>query len=866
MSKIQKLNCIYTHLGLPTTIDDSLSYYEVLCKLQDKINEVIENDTSLENELNNFKQYVEQEIARINNEISEIPEETKTIIQEEFESGKYDSLIKEVSGYYFMSVKNPPYGLTPAKGDGITNDYSSISAIISYAKSNIPGGKVVVYFPSGHYIISDTIDVPNNVVLAGFDPITTKIEYLRSSGREMFILNENSGIKNITIEKSTSIAGVACIRIKNAGIKIDNVNIWYADVPIASDSIILESFTGSIINVKLLNTNGAINIDMPSEYIKCSVAVINKNNYNGKVAIFNCNNSEIKLFISVDPEVAEGIVELIGNNNSVKAFFANTTQSTTHNKISVSGIGNYIDEEYETYKKISSKNFTLNTTSTSLNSEVYSLDCSTAYIRPDNLRIGSEKVYVSDTPKASDQYFNYYQIIDNANHIQKVAIINKTLPDNLMSQGDITALIESKIPEASGWVYDSSKVETSTTNNVKINSPEDISIHSGDLISLSSSDNLQLAFSRLSLDTLIRPLNDYFDFIPFTDGNGNNHNLAVIKSMPDIGEVTNYNTQFNKLPITDGTNIYNVAILKTPFSPFWCNFTDYYRGDSTIVESLLSFFSYIENNSIPVGIIQIPSTIQNISGLSESGLSNVRLIGRGEINLKSTDNIYGAQFLECNNVVFENFTFNLTSSKNNPYPLRITGNNVTFENCKFNGGYISLGEQLVTFNNCSFNTENETCTISTFGDVCFNNCNISSTTFLLNSSSLAKANITNCYISCIKLAPDNNSATKYITKSTIITTQTMKSTGFVIDSSDITVTFNGFSGKITNSFIKPLEGQSCLSGIVSGTIIGNEINNLSSLTIRTLSCIFTNNLIEASEFNNITITDSLVNNNVIITE
>lgn len=49
---------------LPLVYDDSLSYYEVLCKLRDKLNEIIE---TLNNYEDDIKEYVDQQIAGIQN-------------------------------------------------------------------------------------------------------------------------------------------------------------------------------------------------------------------------------------------------------------------------------------------------------------------------------------------------------------------------------------------------------------------------------------------------------------------------------------------------------------------------------------------------------------------------------------------------------------------------------------------------------------------------------------------------------------------------------------------------------------------------------------------------------------------------------
>lgn len=71
----------YCHKILPLVYDDSLSYYEVLCKVQQKLNELIENNNELikqwelyKNEINKafdeYKKQLQAEIAKIKGDIS----------------------------------------------------------------------------------------------------------------------------------------------------------------------------------------------------------------------------------------------------------------------------------------------------------------------------------------------------------------------------------------------------------------------------------------------------------------------------------------------------------------------------------------------------------------------------------------------------------------------------------------------------------------------------------------------------------------------------------------------------------------------------------------------------------------------------
>jgi hypothetical protein len=64
-----------------------------------------------------------------------------------------------------INVKDPAYG---AKGDGVTDDTAAIVAAIAAAAAAVSGATgAAVYFPTGTYMISSTITLPNRVALHG---------------------------------------------------------------------------------------------------------------------------------------------------------------------------------------------------------------------------------------------------------------------------------------------------------------------------------------------------------------------------------------------------------------------------------------------------------------------------------------------------------------------------------------------------------------------------------------------------------------------------------------------------------------------------------------------------------------------------
>lgn len=121
---MNKFNNLFCHKVIPLTYDNSLSYYEVLCKVVNRLNELYSNTEDM---------------------ITEILDEM----------GIGDNV-------RFRNVYNvKDYG---AKGDGSTDDRMAIQEALNYAYEN---GGGIVFVPVGHYIVSKCIVIGDNCFLVG---------------------------------------------------------------------------------------------------------------------------------------------------------------------------------------------------------------------------------------------------------------------------------------------------------------------------------------------------------------------------------------------------------------------------------------------------------------------------------------------------------------------------------------------------------------------------------------------------------------------------------------------------------------------------------------------------------------------------
>lgn len=182
---------------LPLVYDDSLSYYEVLCKVSEKINELIENNE-------NLPDYITEEIKQ---QLS-------------------DTNLEKIVGSYLtdfvLNVKFPPEGIPASIGDGVTDDHDSIQMCIDYANEN--GGKAL-YFPDGIYITSP-LTLKNNVSIFGASTNSSIIKLKANSTNSLFSgTSSNNTINRITIDGniSSQINELTLISLNGSNISFDNL-------------------------------------------------------------------------------------------------------------------------------------------------------------------------------------------------------------------------------------------------------------------------------------------------------------------------------------------------------------------------------------------------------------------------------------------------------------------------------------------------------------------------------------------------------------------------------------------------------------------------------------------------------------------
>lgn len=263
----------YCYKILPLVYDDSLSYYEVLCKVKKALNEVIEN-------VNNLPAYIEQ------------------LIKEYITSGAIDEIIRELLGAYMLNVKYPPNGITPAVGDGTADDTEAIQGCIDYAQAN---GYGAVYFPSGKYL-SQPITLKSNVGLYGNDRYSTSI--ICRGGASKALLSGN--IHDVTIANLT-LDG-------NDGFQVNEINC----MEVTAKDLLLVNLICVDSSTHMVITGNGGHLQMDNIIYKFCV-------FNGLTISGNINvQASHLLFTEINVTRSRNVIN-IGTSNGTFDFTSNAT-------------------------------------------------------------------------------------------------------------------------------------------------------------------------------------------------------------------------------------------------------------------------------------------------------------------------------------------------------------------------------------------------------------------------------------------------------------------------------------------------------------------------------------------------------------
>ena len=310
MSEFNKVNFVrgWCYKVLPLVYDDSLSYYEMLCKFKDALNQVIEN-------INNLPDYI------------------KELIKEFLESGGIEDIIREVlSSLYFINVKNPPNGYTAAKGDGVTNDTTALNNLIQYAVDK----NAYLFFPAGNYLVSG-LTLKDNVSLIGMDRYTTIITNAATSNKDL--INGTLGnctIANIMLNANMQAQSqnVSCIKATATDILLNNLILkngfdslsLVCNGYVQANSIVFDGIQNDAISI---SNNGVCDFD--------NIVFTRVSPLNGRTLVNVQGNNKHLTNLLCNDNCVNGVI-VNGNNNRLSGVITaatNTVNNSGNNLINI---------------------------------------------------------------------------------------------------------------------------------------------------------------------------------------------------------------------------------------------------------------------------------------------------------------------------------------------------------------------------------------------------------------------------------------------------------------------------------------------------------------------------------------------------
>ena len=267
---------------LPLVYDDSLSYYELLCKVVDYLNKTMQDVETLHGDVTNLHTAYEQLQSYVNNYFStlDVQEEINKKLDEMSKNGELLELFQKFFSFY---VTPQIYG---AKGDGVNDD-------TEYIKQALNSGLVVV-LPIGTYLISETIEVTSDKTILGCGSENTIITS-NGSCPVLNVTGTNNTLKNFKVSGRTNRSILSKpkygINVNYTGSdgadssnKFININIYFFETGIeisnSSRSCVFNNIKISWCYTKGINCVGTDNI---FDNIICSFCVNGITLYNNNI-------------------------------------------------------------------------------------------------------------------------------------------------------------------------------------------------------------------------------------------------------------------------------------------------------------------------------------------------------------------------------------------------------------------------------------------------------------------------------------------------------------------------------------------------------------------------------------------------------
>ena len=254
---------------LPLVYDDSLSYYELLCKVVNYLNDVISNVDGLKTDVDNLVKAYDELQDYVNNYFDNIDVQTEinNKLDSMVEDGTLGSLISDLT---FNPINVYYAGIHPNTGEDLTTDLQTLF-------NNNPNKWF--YFPAGTYNVNGNINIPSSIRIT-----LSKNAIIQMDTTNAFLFTANN-IKGIIIEGGTF----------NKGSLSDVQNREMSGSFMKSGIAYFEGSSDIKIENVIVEYNSGYHCFMFKDCKDCSVNNISISNffYNGVGFIDGCENVEV---------------------------------------------------------------------------------------------------------------------------------------------------------------------------------------------------------------------------------------------------------------------------------------------------------------------------------------------------------------------------------------------------------------------------------------------------------------------------------------------------------------------------------------------------------------------------------------------
>lgn len=275
---------------LPLVYDDSISYYEVLCKMSDYLNQVINN-------------------------VNALPDIIDEAVKEYIESGEIQKVLNEMlQNFNPINVKNPPADLAAAKGDGETDDTAALQAMIEYgAEHDLP-----MIFPAGVYRVS-SLNVPEKAYFLG----TGEAVLFKAPNTDDAVINVSKDFTAFNMTFNGNIAGnIAPVNAAQGTCENISFSHCHFTDAVSCIDIVCNNYA-EIISCEFSNYTGyAVYVSGNGQLVANNLAVSSVANSGALgFVVLETNDSVLDTLIS-NATVPTGVA-ISGNNNYVKCRIPN---------------------------------------------------------------------------------------------------------------------------------------------------------------------------------------------------------------------------------------------------------------------------------------------------------------------------------------------------------------------------------------------------------------------------------------------------------------------------------------------------------------------------------------------------------------